>query len=195
MSSFTPVGWWDDGVHPLSQANMKTVDQGLIDAHRGWRPITTGSLDTATNTIDISVPAGFAMLRLHVAGRLSGGVANVGVRVNPPTSLDHRWVFDELSGDGRTSYAGTSSSANVTRWGTVVQNPLTVHFLDTTGRCVYLADGGRISDTESIRSRTVGSGSLTASATITVLRVVSNLNFQSGSGALGTSWVLEGYRS
>ena len=192
--SYAPVGWWDDGVHPLSQANMKTVDQGLIDAHRGWRPAGTGAITSNTNIIDIGVPAGFDMVRLHVTGRLLG-TANVGVVFNASTN-SHRWMFDAFSGDGgRVHSAGTSSSANVTQWGTVVQNALTVHVLDTTGRCTYLADGSRISDTAGVRTRTVGSGGLTSSITLSSLTLVSNQNFNAGAGVLGTSWILEGYRA
>ena len=191
MSSFTPVGWWDDGVHPLSQANMKTVDQGLIDAHRGWRPVTDGAISSNTNIIDIVVPAGFDMVRLSVVGRLTGAVANVGVRFNQPASLDHRWMFDEFSGDGgRQHQAGTSSSGNVTRWGTAVGNTLLVTVLDTDSRLSWLADGSRVSDTAGVRTRTVGSGALTTSATLAGMRVVSNSDFQTP-----TSWILEGYRS
>ena len=31
MSSYTPVGWANDETHPVSQANLKTLDQGVVD--------------------------------------------------------------------------------------------------------------------------------------------------------------------
>ena len=193
--SYTPVGWWDDGVHPLSQANMKTVDAGLISAHKGWRPITSGALETQATSIPIDVPAGFSMVRLNVVGRLVASPSTIGVMFNS-ASNDHLWFFEELVADGTSNtFQGVSSSASVTRWSNVRQNTMSIQLLTTTGRCSYLSEGSQTSLVAASRTRCVGSGSLSADATLSSLTVVSGVNFQTGEGSLGTSWILEGYRA
>lgn len=111
--TYTPVGWWDDETHPLSQANMKTLDGGVRDVHtsdyrRGGRVLvgyynreSDGS--TSDNTIVARVPLwaqGFRFFELILTASAAGDSSDMGrctLRFNT-TSLagnNEQWRWSE----------------------------------------------------------------------------------------------------
>ena len=68
MSAYQPVGWANDETHPLSQANMKTLDQGIVDVAL---PAAEAVVTTdGTDPLDLQLPGGAP--QWYVTGKLKG---------------------------------------------------------------------------------------------------------------------------
>ena len=79
---YTPVGWANDETHPLSQANMKTLDGGIADAH---------------DRVETEV------LRFIASG--GGGVNQETFLISPAALSEHQWRYLYFRFTGRFNQA------------------------------------------------------------------------------------------
>ena len=101
MSLYPGVGWWNDETHNLSQANMKTIDQGIKDAHLlDVAEVTSGT----EASLELTVPAGATGLRIQGVFRSDFNDAWRGLSMtfNNNTADDYRSQRVTFSGDTTT---------------------------------------------------------------------------------------------
>ena len=193
--SYTPVGWWDDGVHPLSQANMKKVDAGIRDAHADIATLNTDvggvqddlvgvfgviSSGSATANATVAVPNVVGpYVELTVRGSL-GGVGFLGIVPNNNTGLGYDWTMDGVTAAGATvQWEGTTDTAWIAgRWSTVL-SVATIRIYGQLGNpngtasLRYESLSGRHSATLSARYATHATGRVASTAAMTSIRIAS----------------------
>lgn len=132
--TYTPVGWWDDETHPLSQANMKTLDGGVRDVHtsdyrRGGRVLvgyynreSGGSTNNGSILANVPLWAqGFRFFELLLTASADGADSDMDratLRLNTATGSgnDGQWRFAEQwrasGGDGEGGVFESSPDAD-----------------------------------------------------------------------------------
>ena len=189
---YTPVGWANDTTHPLSQANMKNLDAGLVSAHQGWRPISDG-VEATTGQFTIAVPAGYEHLRLKLRGH-KDAVGDVAIRVNEDSTAElHRWFLIEQPAEGSDTKRFASATAwRVAEWSTVPGALADATLWRVTGGLdvSFNSTGVRQGTVASTHKVLHGAGKLTAGRTVTSLQVIS---ITAGVSFTECEWWLEGY--
>ena len=174
--SYTPVGWASDGVHPLSQANMKTLDAGIASAHDRW-VLQEGSF-TGDGPLDLALPAshGYSRLHMHLSGSMSAP-DYLRMRING-ASTTHLFGFYATNPTGAVIddvYSPGTSSFLMAEWGGAEGGILNVVAQQTPGnRFTYESVGTRISATSTAHRRSVSWGRLGDTGEVTAIRFLSN---------------------
>lgn len=195
--SYTPVGWWDDEVHALSQANMKKVEAGVRDAHASlvgtFGVISSGSA-SANSTVAVPDLVG-PYVELTVRGSLAD-VGFLGIVANNNGGLGHEWTMGAVNAAGNpTAWEGTNDSAWIAgRWSTIL-SVATIRIYGQLGNpnasasLRFDATSGRHSETLSARYATHSTGRLIGAVVLTSIGIASRT-----SGWSSYDWVLSGFR-
>ena len=177
---YTEVGWASDETHPLSQANMKTLDSGVLSAHRGWRPVTEpgGELITADTTFSIG-SGEYEIVRVHLRGTLNG-LGRIALRVNADVTADlHRTadtVFRMSDGAVVSNNTGNATTWGIARWSdnmNVAQ--ATIYNTNSNSNLAMEGSGFRSGSASADRERTISGGDLADLRLLSSLRVLSTI--------------------
>jgi hypothetical protein len=187
------------GVGPSGSA--ATVRARLDDLSKGWNHISSSTFSgsgTSSFTV-LSVPAGFASLRLRMVGRLIDGEDRIGIRVNADSTANlHVWggnSRDSVSATGDQFFAGESTMWHVGLWAAGVNNTVDVHIdlnVPFGTRASFRSESTRNSGTASANKRSFFHGNLAADRTVTSL-VVLRATTAASTGFDPTRLTLEGY--
>lgn len=179
----------------ISDLTDRTAALEAAVAVTRWRTITEGSQSGGT-AVQLNVPAGFKMLRLHTWGDVASGPEDILLRVNNDTGgSNHIWGLNIRAADGTTtsySHSGAGTTAwRIGRWSTVESNNSLVHVFPTDGSAnpSYLASAHRDSTTAAGHQDQRGYGKYLGDVVVSRLDldILGSIEFAT------VNWVLEGF--
>ena len=112
---YTPVGWANDTTHPLSQANMKTLDAGVLAAHD---PLDVAEVTSGTAaTLTLTVPAGVTSARVVGTGRTDETALRSFLRVGVNSiNSTNAYRYHRRSWSGDTTTPAVTVDSQATFW-------------------------------------------------------------------------------
>jgi len=115
MSAYDPVGWWNDETHPLSQTNLKTVDQGIKDAHLlDSAEVTSGTEAVLT----LTVPPGTPGCRVVGRGRSDAAQERTNLTIRPNGLSTSGYQTQRIEWFMGSSTPGVVFNTGETSWAT-----------------------------------------------------------------------------
>ena len=176
--SYVPVGWANDETHPLSQANMKVLDAGIVAADRGWVDITEPGGQVITSGHTFSIPTGeFDMVKVRARGSLTDfGYLNLRVNDDSTSGLHLRsiLVLDPNTGEADVNFTDAAASWRLAQWDTSTNNIVeaTIYATDLDpGLLSMQSEGFRSNTTASQRRRSLMDGRLAFGRTLDSIRL------------------------
>lgn len=160
-----------------------------------WQHIDSGSETGAA--FDIVVPAGYERLRLTLSGdHAGGGDLHVSLRINGDLS-NHQYGFFTANVDTTgqdfqfVENASGQGHVKIAQWSSVESNLCLVDIAPADGRGgpAVLANGFRLSTSQSTNRRSFAWGKLITAAVVSTLRVIPD----GASSFAACHWWLEGY--